>query len=134
MPFESLTPEVRMLAWSVLLGFVHLFAAATLMTGQRGLRWNASARDGAPAPLTGVAGRLERANRNFLETFPFFAAAALAVAATGRGDAMTAFGAQLYFWARVIYLPLYAAGIPYVRSLVWTASVAGVLLVLVALL
>ncbi len=49
---------------------------------------------------------------------------------TGRGDAMTALGAQLYFWARVAYVPLYAAGIAYVRSLVWAASVAGLLLVL----
>lgn len=133
MATESLPIEIRMLAWTVVLGLIHLFAAAALMTRQRGMQWNASARDGAPTPLTGVAGRLERAQRNFLETFPFFAAAALAVVLTGRGDAMTALGAQLYFWARVAYVPLYAAGIPYVRSLVWVASVAGLLLVLIGL-
>ena len=42
----------------------------------------------------------------------------------------TALGAQLYFWARVAYVPLYAAGIPYLRSLVWAVSVAGILMVL----
>lgn len=130
MTIESLPIELRMLAWTVVLGLVQLFAAAALMTRQRGVQWNASARDGVPTPLTGIAGRLERAQRNFLETFPFFAAAVLAVALTGRGDAMTALGAQLYFWARVAYVPIYAAGIPYVRSLVWVASVAGLLLVL----
>lgn len=130
MTIESLPIELRMLAWSVVLGLVQLFAAAALMTRQRGMQWNAGARDGVPTPLTGVAGRLERAQRNFLETFPLFAAAALAVVLSGRSDAMTALGAQLYFWARVAYVPIYAAGIPYVRSLVWVVSVAGLLLVL----
>ena len=46
----------------------------------------------------------------------------------------TALGAQLYFWARVVYVPLYLAGIPYLRSLAWAVSVAGVLMVLAPLL
>ena len=122
--------EIQMLAWSILLGVAQLFIAAALMTRQRGLAWNASARDGDPPPLTGVAGRADRALRNFLETFPLFAAAALAVVATGRGDPATALGAQLWFWARVAYVPLYLGGIPYVRSLVWGVSLLGMLMVL----
>lgn len=126
--------EIQMLAWSVLLGVAQLFLAAALMTRQRGLKWNASARDGDPEPLTGVAGRADRAMHNFLETFPFFAAAALAVVATGSGDATTALGAQLWFWARVVYVPLYLAGIPYVRSMVWALALLGMLMVLSGLL
>lgn len=122
--------EIQWLAWSILLGVVQLFIAAALMTQQRGMKWNASARDDDPPPLTGVAGRADRALRNFLETFPFFAAAALAVVATGTGDSVTALGAQLYFWARVAYVPLYLAGIPYLRSLVWAVSLLGMLMVL----
>lgn len=122
--------EIRMLAWSIVLGLVHVLVGATLGTRQRGLKWNAGPRDVTP-PLTGVvAARMDRALRNFLETFPFFAAAALAVTATQRGDAGTALGAQLYFWARVVYVPLYAAGIPYLRSLVWTVAVVGLVMVL----
>lgn len=134
MPIESLPVEIRVLAWSVLLGLLQVWVAATAATRERGLRWNASARDGQAAPLGPLAGRLDRALRNFLETFPFFAAAALAVVATGRADDQTALGAQLYFWARVAYVPLYAAGVPYLRSLVWLASLAGLLLVLAGLL
>lgn len=119
--------EIQILAWGILLGVAQLFLAAALMTRQRGLQWNASARDGDPPPLTGLAARADRAFRNFLETFPFFAAAAVAVVATGSGDAGTAFGAQLWFWARVLYVPLYLAGIPYVRSLVWAAALLGML-------
>lgn len=122
--------EIQVLAWSILLALAQLFLAAALMTRQRGLKWNASARDGEPPPLTGVAARADRALRNLLETFPLFAGAVLAVVATGSGDAATAVGAQLWFWARVIYLPLYLAGIPYVRSLVWAAALCGLLMVL----
>ena len=125
--------EIQMLAWGILLGVAQLFLAAALMTRQRGLAWNASARDGDPPPLTGVAARADRAFRNFLETFPFFAAAAVAVVATGSGDAGTAWGAQLWFWARVLYVPLYLAGIPYVRSLVWGVALVGMLLVVLGL-
>ncbi len=97
------------------------------------MKWNASARDGEAAPLTGVAARVNRAWGNFLETFVFFAAAVLAVEASGRGSADTALGAQLYLWARVAYIPVYAAGIPYLRSLVWAVSLWGILKLVFAL-
>ncbi|MEO9078298.1 MAG: MAPEG family protein, partial [Rhodanobacter sp.] len=70
---------------------------------------------------------------NFLETFPLFAVAVLLALALQRHDNMTVLGAQLYFWARLAYVPLYAAGIPYLRTLVWAASIAGIVLVLIAL-
>ncbi|MBX9402162.1 MAPEG family protein [Lysobacter sp. BMK333-48F3] len=117
--------ELQMLAWSIALGIVHLLVNAGFMTAQRGLRWNAGARDGTPEPLTGVAARMERAWRNFLETFALFAAAVLAVQAAGRGSDETALGAHLYFWARLVYVPVYAAGIPYLRSAVWAVALWG---------
>lgn len=126
--------ELKMLAWSVALGLVHVLLGAALTTRQRGLKWNVGARDAALPPLTGVAARVDRALRNFLETFPFFAAAALAVVVLERGDATTALGAQCYFWARLAYVPVYAAGIPYVRTLIWAVSLWGLLQLLWALL
>ncbi len=128
-----MTVEIQMLAWSIVLGLAHVLLGATLMTRQRGLKWNASARDGETKPLGGVAARVDRALRNFLETYPFFIAAILAVVATQRTNADTALGAQLYFWARLVYVPVYAAGIPYLRTLVWAVSVWGLLQVLWAL-
>lgn len=126
--------ELKMLAWSVALGLVHVLLGAALTTRQRGLKWNVGARDAALPPLTGAAARVDRALRNFLETFPFFAAAALAVVMLERGDASTALGAQCYFWARLAYLPVYAAGIPYLRTLIWAVSLWGLLQLLWALL
>ncbi len=126
--------ELQMLVWSVLLGLAQIMIAATLSTQQRGLAWNAGPRDGIPTPLTGLAGRMDRALRNLLETFPFFVVAVLAVLAAQRTNAHTALGAQIYFWARVAYVPLYAAGIPYLRTLVWAVSIAGLLMVLLPLI
>lgn len=128
-----MTTELTLLAFSVGLGFVHIVAASHSASLQRGYRWSASARDEPVEPLHGVAGRLERALKNYLETFPLFAALVLAADAAGRHDALTQWGARLYFWGRVAYLPLYAAGIPLVRSLVWNVATAGILLFLVAL-
>ena len=125
--------EMQMLLWSVLLGLVQLALAASFNTGQRGLAWGAGARDGEPPAVSPLAARLERAFRNFLETFGFFAVAVLLLHATGRFNAQTALGAQLYFWARVAYVPAYASGVPFVRTLVWVAALAGLLMLLLAL-
>jgi len=123
--------ELKLLGWSVVLGLLYVFVAAGLATQQRGLKWNASNRDGEPKPLTGVAARAGRANHNFLETFPFFAAAVLAV--TLANTAHTALGSELYFWARAAYLPIYLIGIPYLRTLVWAVSLWGLLQLIEAL-
>ena len=131
---KLMIPELRWLAFSILLGLLYVFVAAGLATRERGLKWNAGNRDGAGQPLTGAAARAARANANFLETFPFFAAAVLAVVAAGAHTPHTAIAAQLYFWARLLYLPVYIAGIPYVRTAVWAVSVWGLLQVVEALL
>jgi uncharacterized MAPEG superfamily protein len=126
--------ELKMLGWSVFLGLLYIAVAASLGTQQRGLKWNAGNRDGELKSLTGVAARADRASRNFLETFPFFAAAVLVVVLQGKNTAHTAMGAELYFWARVVYLPVYMIGIPYLRTLVWAVSIFGLLMVAAALL
>ena len=128
-----MTIEIQMLAWAIALGVLQLLTAATLSSLQRGAKWAVHARDGVAPPLTGVAARMDRAFGNFVETFPFFAAAVLAVLVSGQSNATSALGAQLYFWARVAYVPLYAAGVPYLRTLVWTVSLIGLVMVLAAL-
>ena len=128
-----MTIELTMLAWTVVLGLVQLVVVAQFFTAKNGLGYGAGSRDTPVAPLDGIGGRLERAFRNLMETFPFAAAAILVAGLAGRHNGWTAGGAQLYFWCRLVYVPLYAAGIPYVRSAVWLGSVAGILLVLAGL-
>ena len=128
-----MTTELCLLVWSVVLGLVQIALAASGSVAQRGLGWALSARDGEARALTGIAARLGRASHNFLETFPLFAAAVLVAFALQRHDGMTVLGAQLYFWARLVYLPVYTAGIPYLRTLIWAVSIVGIVLVLAAL-
>jgi uncharacterized MAPEG superfamily protein len=128
-----MTIELQMLALSIVLGLVQIVLASHAASVQRGYRWTATSRDAPMPPLAGVAGRLERALRNFGETFPLFAAAVLIAHVAGRHDWMTEWGVQLYFWGRVVYLGLYAGGVFLVRSLVWNVATAGILLVLLAL-
>jgi uncharacterized MAPEG superfamily protein len=129
-----MTTELLMLALSVVLGFVHIIVSATATTCQYGCKWNLSARDDEMPPLRSIAGRLQRALHNFLETFPLFAVAVLIADATNRHGWLALWGSQIYFYARVIYLPLYAAGIPVVRTLVWLVATLGIVMVLLGLI
>ena len=117
---------MRMLTLSVVLGIFQIVAASHAASLQRGYRWTASPRDAQVEPLRGVAGRLDRALRNFVETFALFAAVVLVAHATGTHDALTEWGARLYFWGRVVYVLLYAAGAPLIRSLVWNVATIGI--------
>src|SRR5690349_20684116 len=85
--------ELTMLVFSSLFGVVQLLVVAQFSRQQYGLRWVGSARDEPRPPLTGLGGRLDRAYRNFLETFPFFIAAVVAVTVSGEADRVSAWGA-----------------------------------------
>jgi uncharacterized MAPEG superfamily protein len=127
---DGLPIEIVLLAATLILAIVNLFWAANARTQQYGTTWNMGARDEALPPLLPLPGRLLRAQANLMETLPLFAAAVLAAAWAGRLGALTAWGAHLYFFGRLIYLPLYAMGTPKVRTLVWMASLVGLLLVI----
>ena len=125
-----MTTELTVLAWGCILAFVHICAAAQVKTRQYGTKWNMGARDEMLPPPTPLVGRLGRAQANFYETFPLMIAAVLIVSAAGLGNKWTAIGAWLWLGARIVYLPLYAMGVPVVRSLAWAVSLAGIVMVL----
>ncbi|MDQ7976745.1 MAPEG family protein [Paraburkholderia sp. SARCC-3016] len=125
-----MTIELTLLAWTLLLALIQVLLPALLRNRETGIAYNTGARDQPGAPVGKITGRLMRAQSNLFETLPVFAAAVLIAHVAGRDDAHTALGAWLYLCARVVYVPLYAAGVPYVRSLVWVVSLAGILLVL----
>jgi uncharacterized MAPEG superfamily protein len=126
----AMTAELSVLAWGCILALVHIFVAVRFKTRQYGTKWNVGARDEELPPAQPIVGRLARAQANFLETFPIFAAAALIVAVAGLADRWTAIGAWLWLGARTVYLPLYALGVPVVRTIAFLISVVGILLVL----
>ena len=74
-----------------------------------------------------------RAQANLFETLPIFAAAVIMAHIAGKDGPLTFLGTHLYFFARVIYVPLYAFGVPYIRTLVWLVAAGGLVTVIAAL-
>ncbi|NEX91360.1 hypothetical protein G3573_01110 [Caulobacter sp. 17J65-9] len=124
-------PEFCLLGAAILLGLLHMLWAAYAARTTQGLKWAAGARD-VDRPMGKVAGRLDRAYKNYMETFPFFAAAVLLATVAGKLGELSLWGSLLYVAARIVYVPLYALGVPTVRSLVWFVSLVGLLMVLAA--
>lgn len=123
--------EATWLMLAVVLGIVHLGIAAQMAQKYRTPDWGFGPRD-EPMPVLGVAARVDRAYRNFMETFPLFAAALLAVIVQNKTGGLSWWGAAIYVVARVVYIPLYAGGVKYVRTLVWFIGTVGLILVVIA--
>lgn len=128
-----MTAEMTYLALTLVLALLQIGAAGMARTAELGAKWNAGPRDEPPPPPGHLAGRLLRAQSNLFETLPVFAAAVLLAEVAGRQGTLTLWGSALYFLGRLVYVPLYALGVPYVRSLVWLVATGGLVMVLVAL-
>lgn len=126
--------EIRILAYAAILLLVHIFVEAHFKTKQYGAGWNTGARDEALPPINRIAGRLGRARGNYMETLPIAIIALLGVVIAGRTSASTALGGWLWLGARIVYLPLYWAGVPVVRTLCYLSSLVGLGMVLWPLL
>ena len=120
--------EYIMLGATLALALVNILWAGSARTRQYGSDWNMGARDGDMPPLNPLAGRLLRAQANLYETLPLFIAAVLGAALLDRFGWKTEVGASLYFVGRLIYLPLYAAGVPKIRTLIFGVSLVGLIL------
>ena len=128
MEAAAASTEITVLGWSVvlLLAQIILQAVSIYDLGPYLL----GPRDDNRQSGNIVAGRLKRALENLLETYPAFVALALALALTGKTGGMAATGAWLWLAARVVYVPLYAFGVPAVRTLAWVVSIVGILMML----
>ena len=126
--------ELKILALGAVLLFVHVFTATRFKTAQYGRKWNVGARDeDLPEPNV-MTGRTMCAHANFLETFPIAIVALLGVVIAGKASPTTALGGWIWLGARVVYLPLYAAGVPVIRTIVWNIGMIGLVMVIWPLL
>jgi uncharacterized MAPEG superfamily protein len=118
----------------LVLAVIQILLPASFRNRETGLDYNAGPRD-EPGPAVGViTARLQRAQRNLYETLPLFLAAVLIAHIAGREGNMTYYGAWLYALSRVVYIPSYAFGVPYVRSLIWALSMIGLAMIVLPLL
>ncbi|MFZ1744185.1 MAG: MAPEG family protein [Pontixanthobacter sp.] len=84
-------------------------------------------RDKLPTPSV-VAARLDRAKNNMLEALPLFLGLAMLAFLSGGEPNEAANGATVFLIARILYVPAYMSGIPMLRSLLWLAGMAGLLM------
>lgn len=129
-----MTTLLQILVWTTVLTWVSIMAGAVLRNREwtlEGMRVGLSNRDNLPE-ATPLGGRAVRAAGNTLENFVLFAVLALVAHAVGVDEQAT-LGAQVFFWSRLIYLPVYWAGVTYVRSLIWSIGTVGLAMMLLAI-
>lgn len=130
-----MTPLLDITLYFTVLTFAAVLLGAALRNREwtpEGLRAGLSNRDQLPEP-TPLGGRAQRAANNAIEAAVMFVPLALIANAAG-ADQEALLGAQIFFWARVVYLPVYIAGVIYLRSLVWGVGIAGLALMIAPLL
>jgi len=84
-------------------------------------------------PLTIVGERAARALANMHEALPVFLALALLNLIVGTAG-MAVTGATLFLIARVVYVAIYIAGVPVLRTVVWGIGWVGLALMIAPLL
>jgi uncharacterized MAPEG superfamily protein len=119
--------ELQYLIFAIFLVLIQMVFQSVAGVLANGLMGAAGSRDDEVL-VTGIGGRFERAYYNMLETFPVFAALVLIVHVTESWNTTSALAVQLYFWARVAYIPLYIITIPFLRTIAWVISMIGILM------
>ncbi len=127
-----MTVELTMLTCAVGLAILQLLVVIIGAMTQVPLAVLAGNRD-TPVECRGWVGRAQRAHRNMLESLLPFAAIVLVADAAGVSNDYTVLGTQLFLYGRIAYAAVYVAGIAWLRTVVWAAALAGMLLVLAQL-
>lgn len=129
-----MTADLHYLAYSAVLTWAMLLLASLIRAHAwtpKGFLIAIGNRDAVPDP-TVFAGRCDRAAKNMLEALALFTAVIVVAHLGGVPPEKIAPGAAVFFWARVAYPFAYLIGIPMVRTAVWTVSIAGMVMILVA--
>jgi uncharacterized MAPEG superfamily protein len=120
--------DLEYLLFSTLLCFVQVLIAAAAANQQVGLDTLAGNREGLPE-MKGFAGRARRAHLNMIENMVLFTALVLVATVAGKANAMTAMGATIFFWGRLVYAVIYLLGIAWLRTAAWFVSVIGMAMI-----
>jgi uncharacterized MAPEG superfamily protein len=122
-----MSTDLEMLLASALLAWFMLLTASLLRTHAYRLQgWAIAFGNRHDVPeATPLVGRADRASRNMVENLVIFTAVLGAARLSGVHDAKVDLGAKIFFWSRMVYFPVYLAGIPYLRTAIWCISLVG---------
>lgn len=90
-------------------------------------------RDDEP-PLSPIGGRAARALANMHEALPVFLTLALLIEIRGTPLDLARPGAAIWLIARALYVPVYLAGVPGLRSTIWVGSWIGLAAMIAAVI
>ncbi len=125
--------ELSWLSATVALFLVHILAEAIIAHGQYSNKELLGPRDGL-APFNPVMGRAKRATANMIEAMCMFVPLVLLVELSGRSNQWTELGVVIFFFARLVFAPLYWFGVPVVRSLAFFVGAAGLIMMFLQVL
>jgi uncharacterized MAPEG superfamily protein len=128
-----MTTDLMMLTWSAVLCVLLAVPYTIGLTQKLGLTIMVGNREDFP-DVEGWIGRSIRAHRNMVENLAPFAALVLVAHVAGKANSGTALGAQIFFWARIVHAGAYIGGVVWLRTVAWTVSVIGMLLILMAII
>ena len=129
--------DLQLVAYACVLTWVMVFSASVIKNrawSPAGLKFALGNRHEAVTSVPPWVERAERAGKNMLENLPLFIGLVAVAHLGGRNGERVELGAHLFFWARLAYWPIYVAGIPVVRTLVWYVAIGGLALIFSALL
>jgi len=128
-----MTSELTSLTWVVALTAVMWvpYILNTIMV--RGLI-DAVGYPEKPKPPAPWATRMKAAHYNAVENLVVFATLVLTLNIAAVSNETTVLACQLYFWARLVHYVVYAAGIPWVRTLSYAASWLCIVVLILQLL
>ncbi len=118
--------ELAVINWVLIVAASLIKAKAWTPKGLLGAMGN---RDKPDTDCSGFPARTERAAKNMLENMVLFTALALVASVGGVTDPHVELGARIFYWARLVYIPVYMIGIPVARTGVWAVSVVGMALI-----
>lgn len=123
-----MTPELSWLSATALLFFLYILGEIVTANRQFKLGDLLGPRDNLGAygaPL----GRAKRATANMIEMMCMFVPLVLVAVLSERTNQWTELGCMIFFFARLVFAPLYWFGVPVVRTLAYFAGVAGLIMI-----
>ncbi len=117
--------ELAVINWALILAAMLIKAKAWTPSGLMVAMGNREKEE----PCDGFPGRTDRAAKNMV----LFTALALVASVGGVTDPHVELGARIFYWARLVYIPIYMIGIPLARTAVWAISVIGMGMIFAAI-
>ena len=121
--------ELAVINWALIVTASLIKAKAWRPSGMKAALGN---RD-EPSDCNGFPARTDRAAKNMLENMVLFTAIALVATVGGVTDPHVELGARIFYWARLVYIPIYMIGIPVARTAVWAIGIIGMGMIFAAI-